>query len=587
MDRHRAAHLAGRHRDDERVVPRAAVKIDRVRINAAVDLDRPARVGAAGAAVVGMDRDAGTTQQRRAAQAEAVAGVQQHAAEHRLELDARDRIAGFVVADVHRVGTAGTVVRRKRDVTVRPDLGLDLQRAHGGDIHRATDVDADRRTGDTADGHRAGVGNVGAAAGRLALDVADLGEEGLRRGADVVLGKQIGLAREHVAAARAAVEDAAVRSGDEGGVGRAGGNAVDAEVSRNLDDVGAEEAGDGQVARAAASTVDVEVVARDADRADIRGQVDVVVGEDVGARLGGRFAGCGRRVDDRQVRAQVDVAARRRDAVDVHVAVDLAQPDAAGSGRVQRAGDGVVGLQPVGRGANVAAGGQINDIAGELGRIAVEAVEDRAGRRQVHAGVLRLHASDIQRAAARDVDVVERTRGERARGQEQDTEILRRSADAALAGFQNQVAAGDVGTRGRRVDDVVLRLDAYGVDGGDRLDVEAAERTQVDVGARRDIEIAGYVGVDVVALVDTDLQDARELAGRIGDHRGEDRDHRCLGSRQPHVGRQGDRARVDRSHFVEHALGRSIERDAFDVDLAPDREAVGDEAAAVEPGDGV
>ena len=258
---------------------------DGVVLHLARNVDAGARRQAAGHRDDAAQRvDVGLAGRRRGAELVAlVIAFKADAAGRRHE---RARFDGQVVAgqDAHVAAGAGDgdagldqevvghrfvlVVRHQDDVAHRRQALCDRQRAHG---RHADDAAGNQgRAGaaiDRVEAHRAGVDQPGAAQRRLALQRAEHGAQRVRHAADVVAGEQVGLASGDVVPGSAgAIEDAAFRRGDKGGVGGAGLDLVDFQVAVHFDQVRIQEAGQGQQA---ALRVDIEVVAGHAHAAQV------------------------------------------------------------------------------------------------------------------------------------------------------------------------------------------------------------------------------------------------------------------------------------------------------------------------------
>ncbi|EGF30372.1 hypothetical protein IMCC9480_1576 [Oxalobacteraceae bacterium IMCC9480] len=342
-------------------------------------------------------------------------------------------------------------------------------------------------------------------------------------GTNIVFGEQVSFAAGDIAtrqSAAAAIEDAAVRRGNEGRVAiaatdAAGADLVDQQVAGQFDQVSAERAVRGQRAAAAGVTgIDIDVIAGCTDGSEVGRQRDVA-GADIDTRTRRQIAAVIAGIDNRHMRAQADVAGVGGDAIEVHVAQCLVQPDAGEGMRGDGAGAAEVGLEHVAGAADAATGSQFDALAGDLRRVAVgDAVEEGAGRCQVHDALHRRDTFDQHVAAGfADGQVIQGARGQRRVGSQVQRERCRHAADRTASGFQDQVAADDIDAAGGGIDDAVLAFDA-GIGGGDDvLDIERQGRaagTQIHAaGVGGDIDLAAGVDIDVVALVDHHCGDGR------------------------------------------------------------------------------
>ena len=299
---------------------------------------------------------------------------------------ALDRHAG---RDHQAVERAGAVVRHQCDAAVGGQVPAHGERAHRADLdgaagnHSSTGAAVDR-----SEVHRACVDDPCAPDGGLPLQGAHGGLQGFRCRAYAVHREQLRLARGDIAAAAVRIEDAAGRGRDERRVARADAHLIDRQIPDHLDHRRAERAAGGQGAAAARiAAVDVDAVAGAADAAEVGGQRDTAR-HDVDAGTAGVVAGL-RRVDDRQVGAQLHVAAGRTNAVDVHVAKRLTQIDALPGAGAEGSARADIGLQRVGGAADGGAGDQFDAVAGKLGRIGEKRIDDRTrARLQAHGGGL-------------------------------------------------------------------------------------------------------------------------------------------------------------------------------------------------------
>ena len=108
------------------------------------------------------------------------------------------------------------------NVTCGFNIFIDRKGAHGYGGNVAAGLKAGSAIiNNPTNGHRPGIGNPGATGGRLTFKIGHLGTDRLTGLANVLSGKQVGLAGEDVAAAGPAIVNAALRGCDKGRVATA------------------------------------------------------------------------------------------------------------------------------------------------------------------------------------------------------------------------------------------------------------------------------------------------------------------------------------------------------------------------------
>ncbi|GJD85846.1 hypothetical protein HPGCJGGD_3740 [Methylobacterium haplocladii] len=475
---------------------------------------------------------------------EIVAGIQLDRALGREDGDAR--LHGEVV-----VGPGRLLTGFHEDGALGDHVLRHFHRARRADAELAAGLHADSGVGvNPADAQAADVPQPEVAA-RRALDAAEradigadhLGDEAPALGADAARGDEIGLARGQVGlrvelvrveVLAGAVQDAAGRRGDEGDVARIRADGVEIEVARGLHDGDVVRRGPQRhdaVGGAVDVAVDLEFVAeRVAQAADAILGVEIDrVAADVGpARAGDRRGvDVGRvgeitPVNDRRGGLQHHVALRG-DRHHLHGALRLAQHDVAGGAGANRAPE--LHLDRVGLGADRTRSLQVGVVGDDLVRVRTDAVEDAArGRDEGNVAARREGGFEVQVSGALgDVDALVGAHGDGVRGSEIGADRLRRASDAALAAFEQGIAALDVDrVRRAAADEAGIGLEPDFL-GARRLDEADGQRSReggnvdVDLAAGRDVERNNrLVQRDRFALLDQNLGDLREGVVGIG-----------------------------------------------------------------------